>query len=163
MVTAEAADRTYYKVKGSVLIFLIWCEMSSTKVTKETKLEIEKSKVGSTEIHEWHMELRTNNVCMDERNADVRMKKVEEIEKDEAQGRQDRERGNAERERTNLERETTNVARERANEEREMSNNIRELACDERECTYKDRKMPEDKREPIKDENVPGRRRSNRI
>ena len=136
--------------------------MSSTKVTKETKLEIEKSKVGSTEIHEWNMELRTNNVCMDEHNSDVRMKKVEEIDKDEAQGRQDRARENAERERTNLERENTNEAREKANEERERTNNIREFACDERECSNKDRKMANDKRERTKDESVPGRRKSNK-
>ena len=76
-------------------------------------------------MHEWNIELRTNNICMDEHNADVRMKKVEEIEKDEAQGRQDRERGNAERERTNLGIENTNVARERANEEREKKNIVR--------------------------------------
>jgi hypothetical protein len=137
--------------------------MSSTKVTKETKLEIEKSKVGSTEIHEWNMELRTNNVCMDEHNADVRMKKVGEIEKDEAQGRQDRDRANAERERTILERENTIVARERANEDREWTNNIRELACDERECSNKDREMANDKRERTKDEIVHGRRKSNKI
>ena len=137
--------------------------MSSTKGNNEASIEKEKSKFGSTEIHEWHMELRTNDICMDEHNVEVKMKKIEAFEKREAQERQDGDRANAERERTNLGIENTNVARERANEERERSNNIRELACDERECTYKDRKMAEDKREPTKDENVPGRRKSNRI
>ena len=133
--------------------------MSSTKETNETKLETEKSKVGSTEIHEWHMELRTNNICMEEHNSDVRMKKVEEIETSEAQGRQDRDSANEKRERTNLEREKTNIA----NEKRERTNVVRELACDEKEWKNKDREMENDKREPTNDENVLGRRKSIQI
>jgi hypothetical protein len=120
--------------------------MSSKKEIKEPKKKIEQRKVGSTEIYEWNMELRTNNICMDEHNADVRMKKVEDIEKSEAQGRQDRDRENEERERTNRE-------RERANGERERTNNIRELANDEKECTNKDREMANDENGRTKDEN----------
>ena len=127
--------------------------MSSTKENNEASIEKEKSKFGSTEIHEWHMELRTNNICMDEHNVDVKMKKIEAFEKIEAQERQDRDMAYAERERTNLERENTNVVRERANEERERTNNIRELANDEKECTNKDREMANDKNGRTKDEN----------
>jgi hypothetical protein len=134
----------------------IWSKMSSTKEIKETNKDIGKSKVGLTEIHEWNMELRNNNFCMDEHNADVRMKKVEEIEKSEAKGREGRDRENAERERTNQE-------RERANEKRERTNDIRELANDEKECTNKDKEIANDKREKTKDENFLGRRKSNKI
>ena len=115
--------------------------MSSTKENNVPSIEKEKSKFGSTEIREWHMELRTNNICIDEHNVDVKMKKIEAFEKREAQGRQDRDGANAEKEKTNLYRENTNVARERVNEEREMTNNIRELANDEKECTIKDREI----------------------
>ena len=44
------------------------------------------------------MELRLNNICMDEHNADVRKKKIEYLEKDEAQRRQDRDKSIEERE-----------------------------------------------------------------
>ena len=42
----------------------------------------EKSKVGPTEmeIQEWNMELRTNDVLMDEHTSDVRMEKIKELE-----------------------------------------------------------------------------------
>ena len=53
--------------------------MSSTKGNNEASIEKEKSKFGSTEIHEWHMELHTNNICMDEHNADVRLKKLRRV------------------------------------------------------------------------------------
>ena len=48
---------------------------------------IEKGKVGPTEmeIQEWYMELRTNNVCMDEHTSDVRMEKIKELENCETQ------------------------------------------------------------------------------
>ena len=120
--------------------------MSSTKENNEASIEKEKSKFGSTEIREWHMELRTNNICMDEHNVDVKMEKNKAFEKREARGRRDRDRANAEREKTNLERENTNVARERANEERERTNIVRELANDEKECTNKDTELANDKK-----------------
>ena len=93
--------------------------MSSTRENNEASKEKETSKFGKTEIHEWHMELRTNNICMDEQNVEVKIKNFEAFKKTEAQGRQDRDRAYAERERTNIERENTNAARERANAERE--------------------------------------------
>ena len=50
------------------------------------------------EIQEWNMELRSNNICMDGHNADVRMKKIEDLEKGEDQRRQDRDKSIEERE-----------------------------------------------------------------
>ena len=57
------------------------------------KNEINKAvkKIGFTEIHEWNIELRTNNECMDEHNVDVKKKKIE------VQRRQDRDRANEQR------------------------------------------------------------------
>jgi hypothetical protein len=126
--------------------------MSSTKEHDKVSIEKEKSKFGSTDVYEWHMELRTNNMCMNEHNVDVKMKKIEAFEKSEAQERQDRDMAYAERERTNLERENTNLVRERANEERERTNNIREMANDEKECTNKDREIANDKHRRRKDD-----------
>ena len=85
----------------------------------------EKSSAGRTEmdIQEWNMELRTNNICMDEHNADVRMKKIEGLEKCEAQRRHDRDKSVEERERNDNEKDRANIARERANEDREWTNN----------------------------------------
>ena len=68
---------------------LIWFDMFSTKEKDETNTAVKMNKVGLTEIHEWTMEMRTNNICMDKHNVDVKMKKIEECEKIEAQRRQD--------------------------------------------------------------------------
>ena len=59
---------------------------NATEATKRT--EKEKSDVCPTEmeIHEWNVELRTNNVRMDEHTSDVRMDKIK------AQRRQDKPR-----------------------------------------------------------------------
>ena len=78
----------------------------------------EKSKDGPTEmeIQEWNMELRTNNVLMDEHTSDVRMEKIKDLENCEAKQRQDRNRITEERDRMSEERERTNIAREKANE-----------------------------------------------
>ena len=127
------------------------------------RLENEKSKVGPTEmeIHEWHMELRTNNVCMDEHTSEVRMEKIKNLEKCEAQRRQDidrisqerdrvseeRDRTNTEKQRANAEKERTITAREQVNDERENSNKLRESANVEREEINKDREIANDKRE----------------
>jgi hypothetical protein len=88
----------------------------------------EKIKDGPTEMEkqEWYMELRTNNVCMDELTSDVRMEKIKDLENAEAERRQDRDRKSEERDRLSEERdrmsderERTAIAREKANEEKE--------------------------------------------
>jgi hypothetical protein len=101
----------------------------------------EKRKVnGRTEmeIQEWNIKLRSNNICMDEHISDVRMKKIEDLEKSEAQKRQDRDKSNEERERKNI---------EKVNEDREWTNNLREVANDQRECKNKDREKANGERE----------------
>ena len=123
----------------------------------------EKSKDGPTEmeIQEWNMELRTNNVLMDEHSFDVRMEKIKYWEKCESQRRQDRNRISEERDRMNEKRERTNIAREHANdkreteytardqehEERDNANKLRELSIVEREGINKCREVEIDKRE----------------
>ena len=105
------------------------------------------------EIQEWNMELRSNNICMDGHNADVRMKKIEDLEKGEDQRRQDRDKSIEERDRNNEEKDKTHIAIEKANEDREWTNSLRELANDEIEVTNKDRERANDERErncPIK-------------
>ena len=84
-------------------------------------LENEKNNVGPTEmeIQEWNMELRTNNVCMDEHTSNVRMEKIKRMENCESQRRQDINRISEERDRMNEKRERTNIARENANDKRE--------------------------------------------
>ena len=56
--------------------------------------ENKENTVGLTEkeIQKWNMELRRNNICMDEHNADMRMKKIKESEENEIQRIQDRNR-----------------------------------------------------------------------
>ena len=124
---------------------------SSPKIIKaygSERSESEKSKVGLTEmeIQEWNMELRTNNVCLDEHTSDVMMEKIKELEKWDAQKRHDRDRINQERamvsqerHRTNTEKERTYTSREQANEQRENANKLRESANVEREGRNNDR------------------------
>ena len=83
--------------------------------------ENEKSKVGPTEmeIQQWKMELRTNNVLMDEHTSDVRMENIKDLENCETQRRQDGNRISEERDRVNEKRERTNIEREHANDKRE--------------------------------------------
>ena len=102
----------------------------------------EKSKVGFSEmeIDEWNLQLRMNNISMDEHNVGVRILKIGEFgEQNEARYRHDRERINEERERTNQEKERSNLEREIANDDREWTNNLRELVNDERELKNKER------------------------
>ena len=125
--------------------------MCSTSGNNETNKAVKK--VGITEIHLWNMELRTNNVCMDEHNVDVKKKKIEEFEKIGVQRRQDRVSANEQRERAYQEKEKTNDGREQENEQGERTNISRELANDERERRNKNREKANDKREITKDHN----------
>ena len=87
-------------------------------------LELQKRRVNENpgrtelEVQAWNMELRSNNICMDEHNADVRMKKIEGLEKCEAQRRDEREKSIEERERNDKEKDRSYIARERANKHR---------------------------------------------
>jgi hypothetical protein len=110
-------------------------------------------KAGQPEIQAWNMQVKSNNICMDEHNADVRMKKIEDLEKAEALRRHDRDKSIEERERNNKDKDRTHIAIEKANEDREWTNSLRELANDEIEVTNKDRERVNDERErncPIK-------------
>ena len=80
--------------------------------------------MGPTEIEvqDWHMEMRTNNMCMDEHTSDVRMEKIKVLEKCETQRRQERDRMNQERDRLSGERDQTHTEKERANEENKRTN-----------------------------------------
>ena len=51
----------------------------------ETEDEKNKTFMTKMDIVDWNIELRTNNMCMDEQNADERKKKIEGFEKDEVQ------------------------------------------------------------------------------
>ena len=110
---------------------------------------IDKCKVGPTEmeIQEWYMELRTNNVCMDEHTSDVRMEKIKDLENCEAKQRQDKNRITEERDRMSEERERTNIAREKANEVKEREYRARELANVEREGINNCRELKNDTRD----------------
>ena len=105
---------------------------SSSKINEACgtqRTENETSEVGPTEmeIQEWNMELRTNNVCIDEYTSDVRMEKVKDLENVEAQRREDRDTINQERERINEERDRMNGERHRTNIEKEQMKIKREF------------------------------------
>ena len=59
--------------------------------------KMRKVSLTEMEIQEWNMELRTNNICMDEQTSDMRMEKIKDLEHCEAQRRQVRDILNQER------------------------------------------------------------------
>jgi hypothetical protein len=67
---------------------------------KEKKLFL-----NEMEINEWNMELRRNNICMDEHNVDIRMQKIKESEKIKTQRVKARKKMSEEREQINVEKE----------------------------------------------------------
>ena len=73
------------------------CSTSPKKriITKKRVTE----KAGRTEIQAWNMQLMSNNICLDEHNADMRMKKIEDLEKVEALRKHDRDKSIEERDR----------------------------------------------------------------
>ena len=93
----------------------------------------ERSCLTKKDIVDWNLELRTNNICMDEHNTDQRKKKFEYLEKCEYQRRQTDRQTSEERERENDEREKQNDVREMSNHDRELKNRERERVNDERE------------------------------
>jgi dTDP-4-amino-4,6-dideoxygalactose transaminase len=132
----------------------------NSKAYGTQKSQLDRNKSGPTEMEfqEWNMELRGNNVCMDEHNCDVRLEKIKDLENCEAQRRQDRETFTQERnrvseerdrtrERANEEKETTYTAREEENDQRENVNRLRELENVKREGSNKTRELANDKRE----------------
>ena len=115
--------------------------------------EKDKSNIGPTEmeIQEWNMELRTNNILMDEQTSDVRMEKIKILENCESQRRHDSNRISKERDRMNEKREHAIEKREREyttkEQENEEKNKLREFSIVEREGINKCRELENDKRE----------------
>ena len=94
--------------------------------------------ITESDIDNWHLELRTNNVCLDEYTVEERMKNLSYLEK-----------SNNERTQYCEEREdaclVTERATERICEEREEACSVRERACEEREkaCSVKEKTWEE--------------------
>ena len=94
--------------------------------------------VSESDVDNWHLELRTNNVCLDEYTVRERIKNVSYLEK-----------RNNERTQTCEEREEACLVTERATErickEREEACSVRERACEEREkaCSVKEKAWEE--------------------
>ena len=101
------------------------CAVKEIKSIADT-LEDENYKIPAvmtkTDIADWNIELRTNNMCMDEQNADERKKRFEGIERVEVQRRQERDKTSDDRERANMEKEKTITDRESISAEKERTN-----------------------------------------
>ena len=97
--------------------------------------------VTESDVDNWHLELRTNNVCLDEYTVRERIKNVSYLEKRNNERTQTCE----EREEACLVTERATLVTERLREEREEACSVTERLCEEREeaCSVRERACEE--------------------